>query len=733
MSGVDPETYLFGANKAAGGYGEDFHSSDPDAHPTILVGVDPRYRAALMRQGFKWAENRAAAEAGLIDDSVAEALQQTQLVPATCVQGVAAQFPCLNVDFQAQIALNQFSTQPLSAANLWGLVDLNDMHEYAVIGLRNGTAVIDVTNPSSPREVGTVPGNASPWREVKIYQHFDAAASRYRAYAYVSTEAPNSGIQVIDLSGLPNSVRLATTVPDTGTQHTLYVSNIDYATNVALPGRQAYLYVAGSNLNAGAWRKYSLAVPSSPQFIVRPPDGTQYMHDSTGLFLTDNRTTECDQGHNPCEVLVDFNVNTVDLWDVTAQPVLLSSTPYVNATYTHSGWPTDDQRFLFIHDELEEIQRSLNTHIYTMDLADLRAPTVVASYSGDTTTTDHNGYTKGDRYYVSHYRRGLVVFDASNPTQLREAGFFDTFLAPTANAAGTDGAWGVYPFLPSGNVVVSDISNGLFVLKDNTAGVAQSAGRLGFVAAGLSGLESVGSATIRVQRSGGFAGPVTVQYATSSGTATANVDYVPSSGTLTWAADELREKSFVIQVLDETLDEPDETITITLSNPTGGATLDGAATIDYTIRNNDSPTPPPSSTGGGGDGGGGGALDFPFLALLAALAGNGLRRRYRPPVSPLRAASRRRASRASRRAGATRRRRTLPRSRNRAGCAACRAASRKRADPSSCARARPARGETSDFRAAARRSRASAACARSRAETRTGTCPRTARAPQLPR
>jgi LVIVD repeat len=299
MSGVDPDTYLFGANKAAGGYGEDFHSYDPDAHRTILVGVDPRYRAALMRQGFKWAESRAAAEAGLIDDSVAEALQQTQLVPATCVQGVAAQFPCLNVDFEAQIALNQFSTQPVSAANLWGLVDLNDLHEYAVIGLRNGTAVIDVTNPSSPREVGTVPGNASPWREVKIYQHFDGAASRYRAYAYVSTEAANSGIQVIDLSGLPNSVRLETTVPDTGTQHTLYVSNVDYATNVALPGRQAYLYVAGSNLNGGAWRKYSLAVPSSPQFIARPPDGTQYMHDSTGLFITDKPHDAVRRGSQP--------------------------------------------------------------------------------------------------------------------------------------------------------------------------------------------------------------------------------------------------------------------------------------------------------------------------------------------------------------------------------------------------------------------------------------------------
>ena len=54
------------------------------------------------------------------------------------------------------------------------------------------------------------------------------------------------------------------------------------------------------------------------------------MHDSTTLFITDNRTTQCSQGHNPCQVLVDFNESTVDLWDVTdkAQPVRLSATGY---------------------------------------------------------------------------------------------------------------------------------------------------------------------------------------------------------------------------------------------------------------------------------------------------------------------------------------------------------------------------------------------------------------------
>ena len=213
------------------------------------------------------------------------------------------------------------------------------------------------------------------------------------------------------------------------------------------------------------------------------------MHDATSLLITDARAAQCGVGHNPCEVYVDFNENTVDLWDVTDKlaPILLSSTTYSDASYTHSGWPTADQRHIFVHDETEEINRGLFTQIYTMNVDDLLNPFIVGSYQGPDTTTDHNGYTKGNFLYVSHYRRGLVVFDASDPEDLREVASFDTFLAPAANSAGTDGAWGVYPFFPSGTVVISDISNGLFVLRDHAATLAQNAGRIAFAGTSRAG------------------------------------------------------------------------------------------------------------------------------------------------------------------------------------------------------------------------------------------------------
>jgi len=623
MSGVEPESFLFGVIRAQGGYeGGHFELQDPAVNSTILVGVDPRYRLQMMHLGFKWAADIASARQGMVDESAAPALQATAIATMPCVQGFAGQFPCRNVDFQSQISLNQFASQPTSAANVWGFVDLNDNHEYAVIGLNNGTAVVDVTDPVNPRQVDTIRGPSSSWREVKIYQRFDAAANRYRAYAYITTEAANTGLQVIDLSGLPNSVSLATTLVDTGSQHTDYVSNINYSTNVALPGATAYLYLAGTNIDGGSWRVYSLANPAQPQFIRQAPGGTGYMHDSTSMLITDQRTTQCALGHNPCEVLVDFNVDTVDLWDVTekAMPVMLSSTTYNDVSFTHSGWPSMDQRHIFVHDELEEIRRGLFTQIYTMNVDDLRNPFIQASYQGPDTTTDHNGYTKGNLLYVSHYRRGLVVFDVTNPDQLRELANFDTFLAPVANSAGTDGAWGVYPFFPSGTVVISDISNGLFILHDHTAALSQSAGRIGFVGTTASVNESAGTVQVKVLRNIGFAGAVSIEYATSDGTATSGGDYTTTNGTLNWATGELDERIITVPLVNDAHSESTETFRITLSNLTGGAVIDGSTTLDVQITNDDVVVPPGPGIGGGG---GGGAIGIELLGLLVLLLAAG--------------------------------------------------------------------------------------------------------------
>jgi hypothetical protein len=87
---------------------------------------------------------------------------------------------------------------------------------------------------------------------------------------------------------------------------------------------------------------------------------------------------------------------------------------------------------------------------------------------------------------------------------------------------------------------------------------------------------------------------------------------------LSWADADLGDKSFTITLTNDTQNEPDETLMVTLSNVTGGAALEGTNPLTVTIVNDDAPAPL------GGDDGGGGAMNLGFLAALALFV---LRRR----------------------------------------------------------------------------------------------------------
>ncbi|HVJ29981.1 MAG TPA: Calx-beta domain-containing protein, partial [Gammaproteobacteria bacterium] len=238
------------------------------------------------------------------------------------------------------------------------------------------------------------------------------------------------------------------------------------------------------------------------------------------------------------------------------------------------------------------------------------------------------GYMRESNYYVSHYRRGVVVYDAANPNALVEIGSFDNYLSPSTDVADTDGAWGVYPFLPSGNLLVSDIENGLFVLRDHTRNLDASSGRVGFAAPSVASSENSGTISVRVARTLGRAGAVSVQYATSDDSATEGVDYTAASGTLNWAAGDLVDKVIAIPIANDTAIELAETFTLTLSALTGGAVIDGSSTMTVTIDDDEGGYPPPS-----GDRGGGGSSDLVLLALLSGVLLARCGPRPRPPTA----------------------------------------------------------------------------------------------------
>jgi hypothetical protein len=137
----------------------------------------------------------------------------------------------------------------------------------------------------------------------------------------------------------------------------------------------------------------------------------------------------------------------------------------------------------------------------------------------------------------------------------------------------------------TGGAALGSQSTAVLTITDN-----DSPGTLQFSAPTYSVHENGVNATITVTRSGGSAGTVSVDYATTSGgTATAGVDYSTNSGTRTFTNGDTTPKTFDVSISEDSLIEGNETVNLALSNPTGGATLGTPNTAVLTIVDNDAP------------------------------------------------------------------------------------------------------------------------------------------------
>ena len=544
---------------------------------TTLVGVPHEFANDLGKKGI-----RVIADTKSLDRDTATNLVNTRdnlksnSAATACAGGFAGAFACSNVDLLAHVADRTASAR---GADVWGFVDLNTNREYAIMGYSTGTAVYDVTDAKDPREVGFVNGQSTTWRDIKIYQFWNAGEQRWNAYAYVTADNASDGLFVIDLSELPQRISRVSYPSDFAEAHNVYITRTDFATGLALTDDTPVLVIAGSNRSDGRFRTYSLDDPASPAFMAAPttPAGQSgsdrlYMHDAASMTLTDSRkNTQCaNAAASPyCDVLFDFNESTVDIWDVTnpASPVRLSQVPYSNSRYTHSGWLSEDQSFLFVQDELDERDRGLPTTLRVFSIADLGNPTLVGTWTGPTNAIDHNGFVRGNRYYMSNYARGLTIIDISNPVVPVTVGRFDSY--PAADGVGFPGAWGTYPFLPSGNVLISDIDSGFYVVADNTKDVAQ--GALSFTAPSFTSDETQ-DATITVQRSGGASGAIAVNWEVIVASGSSS-DVTVSQGVLSWPSGDSTPKSFAVGIDNDGVAEGLERFLVRLWATEGGATL----------------------------------------------------------------------------------------------------------------------------------------------------------------
>ncbi|MCH8931010.1 MAG: choice-of-anchor B family protein, partial [Proteobacteria bacterium] len=288
----------------------------------------------------------------------------------------------------------------------------------------------------------------------------------------------------------------------------------------------------------------------------------------SSVTIRDARINQCPGATNYCVVLIDANEDSFQIWDATnpANPIRLSLTGYAELGYVHSAWFTRDGKYAFVQDELDELDFGTNTRLRIFDMSNLAQPVLAGTWTGTEAAIDHNGFVRGNRYYMANYTRGLTILDISNPVQPVESGFFDTF--PANNFANFAGAWGVYPYLPSGNLLLSDINGGLFVLQDRTLDSAQGT----FSITATAGASEGSTLQLTVSRSGGSSGAVSVAWDTQAGSASI-LDFVSAGGVLSWADGDATDRTIAISLTADGLNEDPERFFVRLYQPEGGATI----------------------------------------------------------------------------------------------------------------------------------------------------------------
>lgn len=366
-----------------------------------------------------------------------------------CENGMAGVYPCSGYDLVGNISLDTFDAG--SGNDSWGWTDSSTGREYAIMGVDNGTVFVDISDGLS--YLGKLPSatGSSSWRDVKVY----------RDHAFIVSEASGHGMQVFDLTKL----RTVTDTPQIFEADARY-TGFGNAHNIVINEASGYAYAVGTARNDafnGGAHFLNIQDPKNP-LAENGYSERGYAHDAQ--VVTYNGP---DTEHQGKEIFIGANENEVVIADVTDKnnPTAISTINYSNIGYTHQGWFTEDQRYFLLGDELDETERGFRTRAIIFDFSDLENPVVHEEYLGTNSAIDHNGYVKGDEFFLASYRAGVRVLDISGIADriITEKGFFDTF--PTNDNASFDGVWNVYPYFASGKIVVSDIDRGLFVIQQS--------------------------------------------------------------------------------------------------------------------------------------------------------------------------------------------------------------------------------------------------------------------------
>lgn len=380
-----------------------------------------------------------------------------------CEDGSADGFGCDHVDIVSFLTDEDLGMERGMRTNdLWGWTDAKTGKEYALLGRNDGTSFVDLGDPENPVDLGFLPRTAgsppSIWRDIKVYKD----------HAFIVADGAGAhGIQIFDLTQLRHVKN-----PPVLFKETAHYDGIASAHNIVINQETGFAYTVGNSMGGktcgGGSHMIDIKDPTHPKFV------GCFAHEGTGRARTGyTHDAQCvtykgpDERYHGHEICFAANETAISIADVTDKdnPVALARGDYPNPGYTHQGWLSEDHRYFFLDDELDELNGTTDgTRTLIWDVAELDDPVLVNEYVSANRATDHNLYIKGHYMYQSNYVSGLRVVDVSNVEAPVEVAHFDT-VPWGEDKPGFGGSWSNYPFFKSGVIIVSSGEEGLFVLK----------------------------------------------------------------------------------------------------------------------------------------------------------------------------------------------------------------------------------------------------------------------------
>jgi choice-of-anchor B domain-containing protein len=377
-------------------------------------------------------------------------------------------------------------------------------HEYAIVGHSFGIGIVRVTDPANPVYLGTLPTintgtQRNWWWDIKTYGN----------YVYFVSEVSGTGVGIFDMSVLD----AMNSAPESGLLEVneRYLGNgLVAAHNISINEDTGFAYLTGTTKNTDIDTSFvanGMVILDLKADPLNPVEVGQILgrdtHDAQIVSYAGPDTDYARKGKSKKEIAFVFNGtdHTVGIYDVTEKQVInvvdddsitISETTYTGASFTHQGWVTEDQHFLVMGDEEDELfgisdpqNEALpdTARTYVWNIQDLDDPGVVSTFDSPAASIDHNLFIKNGEngreiVYQANYTAGIRVTELTREgtagsrqvANLEEVAHMDTEPRIPNKSMNFNfniwvGTWGVYPFLDSGTIMASDGLNGLVLMK----------------------------------------------------------------------------------------------------------------------------------------------------------------------------------------------------------------------------------------------------------------------------